>query len=83
MLRQRCAWCAEILIDESLLDQSAEVGTAPRTPMAWPVGIFLTETDGKYYPVAWAPGQFPPGSCVEIPAELTITYQPGESMFGK
>lgn len=77
LLRQRCAWCAHILIDEDIFDQRPAFGRAPRVPQAWPLGTWVASADGEtWQAVPTAVNMAPPGACTEIPAELTIAYQP-------
>ena len=70
LLRQRCSWCGELLIDYNLDRVMVPVGQKGG-PSAWPISA-LVEVVGPMSTVVDHPadGQLPAGSCADI--ELAV-----------
>lgn len=49
-LRQRCAWCGDVLVEHDLTRVAVPIGTDP-TPATWPAGA-LVRVDGNLSIVA-------------------------------
>lgn len=62
-LRQRCAWCGELLLDLDLDRVEVPIGQ-PGPPATWPMGALVT-VDGPASWTAGAPGdRMPDDACV-------------------
>lgn len=63
LLRQRCAWCGQVLIDYDLSLVSFPVGTE-REPSTWPAGKLVAVDGNMSYTMPHEDGQLlPPESC--------------------
>jgi hypothetical protein len=72
LLRQRCGWCAEILVDYDL-DRTAVPEGQPGRPATWPVGGLVLVDGGVKVEVRHTAGdQLPPNTCVGLPAPWQI-----------
>lgn len=78
-VRQRCAWCGCILIDQVLSDVSFPLeadGSAPEFP-TWPAGVLLA-TDRHGSMTAWSivehddEAPVPPDMCMRIDPAVTL-----------
>lgn len=84
-LRQRCAWCGATLIDKDLdadelaVDEAGNLNAAEKSSDWWmrahgvaPPGMFVQwrSVKRRWVPIA-APADTPPGSCVELPFEVS------------
>lgn len=71
MLRQRCSWCAELLVDYDLDRVAVPEGQTGR-PATWPVGSLVLIDGGVKATVRHTDGdQLPPTACVGQPAPWT------------
>lgn len=77
-LRQRCAWCGEVLIDYDLARIAVPVGQDPR-PSTWPPGELVLVDGPMSHTVDHRDGdQLPDNACAVLPVELT-GKRPGPS----
>ncbi|SDK31097.1 hypothetical protein SAMN04488074_105127 [Lentzea albidocapillata subsp. violacea] len=68
LLRQRCGWCAEVLVDYDLALTAVPEGQAGR-PATWPVGGLVVVDGGVKVSVSHtAADQLPKNACVGLPA---------------
>lgn len=72
LLRQRCAWCGAILIDQDLTLVLVPEGTKNRDFPVWPVGSFVGVDGGMKFSVAFTNGSpFPAGLCALLDPAVT------------
>ncbi|GLZ36239.1 hypothetical protein Lesp02_84260 [Lentzea sp. NBRC 105346] len=81
LLRQRCAWCGEILADYDLRNVAAPIGQDPR-PATWPVGG-LVAVDGNLKTAVehHAGDPLPANACLDRDAKQ-LTKKPGNHIDG-
>lgn len=70
-LRQRCAWCGAVLIDQDLTRVAVPVGQDPR-PATWPAGELIAR-DGNWTSVVdHKDGDLlPDGACARLDPAVT------------
>jgi hypothetical protein len=65
-LRQRCAWCGVVLVDQDLTAVMVPAGTEDRPFPTWEVGTLVGVSGGASWTVPLAFGEtLPPGSCAD------------------
>ena len=72
-MRQRCAWCGELLIDLDLSRVAVQVepGEEPQPPATWPAGKFIVVDPPVRYVLEWDGERLPPHACMRMPVEET------------
>lgn len=66
LLRQRCAWCGEVLIDYDLARIAVPVGQDPR-PSTWKVAVLVEVEDGTSWVREYIDGEpLPPNACAVL-----------------
>lgn len=69
-LRQRCAWCEHVLIDEDLENVATSDGQPPGT---WETGALIAVDGPGSWVVHLAPGEpLPLRACANQPVELKV-----------
>jgi hypothetical protein len=70
-LRQRCAWCGAVLIDQDLERVAVPVGQDPR-PATWPAGELIAVDGNLSYVVEHEDGaRLPDGACGQLDPAVT------------
>jgi hypothetical protein len=67
-LRQRCAWCGDVLLEYDLARVAVPVGQ-PGPPATWPLGS-LVSIDGPLSTVVEPVDRLPDDACARNPATL-------------
>lgn len=72
LLRQRCAWCGAILIDQDLKLVLVPEGTQDRGFPVWPAGSFIGVDGSMKYFIPFENGDpFPDGLCAKLDPAVT------------